>query len=200
MGIHGNATAQINIDGAIGTLVGQPHKGLAAMFVMMNEARLGVAVQGLAQSEVAYQNAVAYARERLQGRSLTGPKNANGPADSIIVHPDVRRMLMSMKSRVEAMRALAYVVAAMFDQAHRAGDEAARSAAHAGVDLLIPILKGWCTETGIEVASTGIQVHGGIGFTWEHPAHLYFKRAKSSELLFGDPTYHRELLAQRIGL
>ena len=135
----------------------------------------GVGVQGLAVADRAYQLALAWAKDRVQGKDATAPK---GPSVPIIRHPDVRRMLMSMKSRVEAMRALAYVVAAMIDQAHRAPDEAARASAHAGVDLLIPILKAWCTETGIEVASTGIQVHGGMGFIEETGAAQYYRDAK----------------------
>ena len=185
MGIHASPTAVLAFGdgpGAIGYLIGEENRGLEYMFIMMNEARFGVGVQGLGVAERAYQQALANAKERVQGKDATAPK---GPSVPIIRHPDVRRMLMSMKSRVEAMRALAYVVAAMFDQAHRAGDEAARSAAHAGVDLLIPILKGWCTETGIEVASTGIQVHGGMGFIEETGAAQFFRDSRITTIYEG---------------
>ncbi|WOO31533.1 acyl-CoA dehydrogenase C-terminal domain-containing protein [Diaphorobacter limosus] len=185
MGIHASPTAVLAFGdgpGAIGYLIGEENRGLEYMFIMMNEARFGVGVQGLGVAERAYQQALANAKERVQGKDATAPK---GPSVPIIRHPDVRRMLMSMKSRVEAMRALAYVVAAMFDQAHRAGDEAARSAAHAGVDLLIPILKGWCTETGIEVASTGIQVHGGMGFIEETGAAQHLRDARITTIYEG---------------
>ena len=185
LGIHASPTAVLAFGdkgGAIGYLIGEENRGLEYMFIMMNEARFGVGVQGLGVAERAYQQALANAKERVQGKDATAPK---GPSVPIIRHPDVRRMLMSMKSRVEAMRALAYVVAAMFDQAHRAGDEAARSAAHAGVDLLIPILKGWCTETGIEVASTGIQVHGGMGFIEETGAAQHLRDARITTIYEG---------------
>ena len=185
MGIHASPTAVLAFGdgpGAIGYLIGEENRGLEYMFIMMNEARFGVGVQGLGVAERAYQQALANAKDRVQGKDATAPK---GPSVPIIRHPDVRRMLMSMKSRVEAMRALAYVVAAMFDQAHRASDEAARNAAHAGVDLLIPILKGWCTETGIEVASTGIQVHGGMGFIEETGAAQHLRDARITTIYEG---------------
>ena len=152
------------------------------MFIMMNEARFGVGVQGLAVADRAYQQALAYARDRVQGKDATAPK---APSVPIIRHPDVRRMLMSMKSRVEAMRALAYVVAAMIDQAHRHPDAGDRAQAQAGVDLLIPILKGWCTETGIDVASTGIQIHGGNGFIEETGAAQHLRDARITAIYEG---------------
>ena len=185
MGIHASPTAVLAFGdgpGAIGYLIGEENRGLEYMFIMMNEARFGVGVQGLGVAERAYQQALANAKDRVQGKDATAPK---GPSVPIIRHPDVRRMLMSMKSRVEAMRALAYVVAAMFDQAHRASDEAARNAAHAGVDLLIPILKGWCTETGVEVASTGIQIHGGMGFIEETGAAQHLRDARITTIYEG---------------
>ena len=185
MGIHASPTAVLAFGdggGAIGYLVGEENRGLEYMFIMMNEARFGVGVQGLAVADRAYQLALAWAKDRVQGKDATAPK---GPSVPIIRHPDVRRMLMSMKSRVEAMRALAYVVAAMIDQAHRAPDEAARASAHAGVDLLIPILKAWCTETGIEVASTGIQVHGGMGFIEETGASQHLRDARITSIYEG---------------
>ena len=185
MGIHASPTAVLAFGdgpGAIGYLIGEENRGLEYMFIMMNEARFGVGVQGLGVAERAYQQALANAKDRVQGKDATAPK---GPSVPIIRHPDVRRMLMSMKSRVESMRALAYVVAAMFDQAHRASDEAARNAAHAGVDLLIPILKGWCTETGVEVASTGIQIHGGMGFIEETGAAQHLRDARITTIYEG---------------
>jgi acyl-CoA dehydrogenase len=152
LGIHASPTAVLAFGdgpGAIGYLLGEQSRGLETMFIMMNEARFGAGVQGLGVADRSYQQALSYARERVQGKDATAPK---APSVSIIRHPDVRRMLMSMKSRVEAMRALAYVVAAMIDQTHRNSDAGERAKAQARVDLLIPILKGWCTETGIEVA------------------------------------------------
>ena len=185
MGIHASPTAVLAFGdgpGAIGYLIGEENRGLEYMFIMMNEARFGVGVQGLGVAERAYQQALANAKDRVQGKDATAPK---GPSVPIIRHPDVRRMLMSMKSRVEAMRALAYVVAAMFDQAHRASDDAERNTAHAGVDLLIPILKGWCTETGVEVASTGIQIHGGMGFIEETGAAQHLRDARITTIYEG---------------
>src|SRR5260221_8381877 len=152
------------------------------MFIMMNEARFGVGVQGLAIADRAYQQALGYALERVQGKDATAPK---GPSVPIIRHPDVRRMLMSMKSRVEAMRALCYVVAATLDTAHRHADEARRAQAHGVVDLLIPILKGWCTETGFDVASTGVQVHGGMGFIEETGAAQQLRDARITTIYEG---------------
>ena len=139
MGIHGNSTCVMNYDGATGWLIGEENKGLNAMFTMMNEARLGVGVQGLAQSEVAYQNAANYARERLQGRAISGVKNPDKPADPIIVHPDVRRVLMSIKSFNEAARALILWTALKGDVAHRSEDEKARQAADDHMGLLTPV-------------------------------------------------------------
>jgi alkylation response protein AidB-like acyl-CoA dehydrogenase len=185
LGIHASPTAVLAFGdgpGAIGYLLGEENRGLETMFIMMNEARFGVGVQGLAVADRAYQQALAYARDRVQGKDATAPK---APSVAIIRHPDVRRMLMSMKSRVEAMRALAYVVAAMIDQAHRHPDAGERAQAQAGVDLLIPILKGWCTETGIEVASTGIQIHGGNGFIEETGAAQHLRDARITAIYEG---------------
>ena len=185
LGIHASPTAVLAFGdgpGAIGTLLGEENRGLETMFIMMNEARFGVGVQGLAVADRAYQCALAYAKDRVQGKDATAPK---APSVAIIRHPDVRRMLMSMKSRVEAMRALAYVVAAMIDQAHRHSDAGERAQAQTGVDLLIPILKGWCTETGIEVASTGIQIHGGNGFIEETGAAQHLRDARITAIYEG---------------
>jgi acyl-CoA dehydrogenase len=167
MGIHGNATCVMNYDGATGWLVGEANRGLNAMFVMMNEARLGVAVQGLAQSEVAYQNAVQYAKERLQGRALTGPKEPDKPADPIIVHPDVRRTLMSVKAFNEAARALVLWTALQSDVAHRSPDEAERQAADDHLGLMTPVLKGVLTDLGFENAVKAQQIYGGHGYIEE---------------------------------
>jgi acyl-CoA dehydrogenase len=185
LGIHASPTAVLAFGdgpGAIGYLLGEENRGLETMFIMMNEARFGVGVQGLAVADRAYQQALGYARDRVQGKDATAPKAASV---AIIRHPDVRRMLMSMKSRVEAMRALSYVVAAMIDQAHRHPDAGQRAQAQAGVDLLIPILKGWCTETGIEVASTGIQIHGGNGFIEETGAAQHLRDARITAIYEG---------------
>jgi acyl-CoA dehydrogenase len=167
MGIHGNATCVMNYDGAVGWLVGEENRGLAAMFVMMNEARLAVGIQGLAQAEVAYQNAVAYARERLQGRALTGPKAPDKPADPIIVHPDVRRNLLSIKAFNEAARALVLWTALQSDIAHRSTDAAVRQAADDNMGLMTPIVKGILTDLGFESAVKAQQVYGGHGYIEE---------------------------------
>ncbi|CAN7514580.1 acyl-CoA dehydrogenase C-terminal domain-containing protein [Phenylobacterium sp. LjRoot219] len=165
MGIHGNATCVISHEEATGWLVGEENRGLPAMFVMMNEARIGVAVQGLAQAEAAYQEAAAYARDRLQGRSLTGPKNPDGPADPIIVHPDVRRMLMEAKAIIEGGRALLLWTALHGDLAEGSTDEATRQKGDDYMALLTPVLKAFLTDRGFLIASDAMQVHGGAGFT-----------------------------------
>ena len=164
MGIHGNATCVMNYDGATGWLVGEEHNGLKAMFTMMNEARLGVATQGLAQSEVAYQNAVDYAKERLQGRALTGPANEDGSADPIIVHPDVRRMLMRIKAFNEGARALSLWTALKADIVRRSQDDKERQAADDMLGLLTPVLKGFFTDTGFANTVSAQQVFGGHGY------------------------------------
>ncbi|HZX30807.1 MAG TPA: acyl-CoA dehydrogenase family protein, partial [Rhodocyclaceae bacterium] len=167
LGIHGSPTAVLAFGdngGAIGTLVGEENRGLEYMFIMMNAARFNVGLEGLGDAERAYQRAVAYARERIQGPEA-GVKG--GPKVAIIRHPDVRRMLMSMRSQVEAMRALAYVTAAALDNAHSNPDETEQKKAQAFADLMIPVVKGWSTENSILIASTGVQVHGGMGFIEE---------------------------------
>jgi alkylation response protein AidB-like acyl-CoA dehydrogenase len=167
MGIHGNATCVMNYDAATGWLVGEENKGLKIMFVMMNEARLGVGLQGLSVAETAYQYSLAFAKDRIQGRSLTGPKNPDGPADPIIVHPDVRRMLMNQKVFVEGARAFTYWTGLQADLEHKAEDEATREKAGDYMALLTPIVKAYLTDKGYESVSTGLQVHGGSGFTAE---------------------------------
>jgi hypothetical protein len=167
MGIHGNATCVMNYDGAKGWLVGEENKGLAAMFIMMNAARLGVGIQGLAQAEVAYQNAVAYALDRRQGRALTGPADPSAKADPIFVHPDVRRMLMDAKAYTEGMRALYLWGALQVDLSHKAATEEERKAADAMISLLTPVIKGYGTDKGYDVANNMQQVFGGHGYIAE---------------------------------
>src|SRR5438270_6877350 len=160
MGIHGNATAQIVLEGAVGTLVGEPNKGLQAMFVMMNAARLGVGMQSLGLTEVAYQNAAAYAKDRLQMRSLSGPKAPDKPADPIIVHPDVRKMLLTARAYAEGGRAFAIWTALQSDLLHHP-DEAVRKDADDMMALMTPIVKAFMTDNGFTAASGCLQVFGG---------------------------------------
>ena len=181
LGIHASPTAVLVYENAVGYLVGEENHGLEYMFIMMNLARFAVGMEGLSISERAYQQALAYAKERVQSRDVTG----GGKAVTIIHHPDVRRMLMSMKSQIEAMRALAYVVAAAVDKSLRHPDEAERARNQALVDFMIPIVKGWFTETGIEVASTGIQVHGGMGFIEETGAAQHLRDARITTIYEG---------------
>jgi len=181
LGIHASPTAVLVYENAVGYLVGEENHGLEYMFIMMNLARFAVGMEGLAISERAYQQALAYAKERVQSRDVAG----GGKAVTIIHHPDVRRMLMSMKSQTEAMRALAYVVAAAVDKSLRHPDKEERARNQAFVDLMIPIVKGWFTETGIEVASTGIQVHGGMGFIEETGAAQHLRDARITTIYEG---------------
>ncbi len=184
MGIHGNATAVMAYDDAKGWLVGKENEGLKAMFVMMNEARLGTGLQGLSIGTAAYQAAVEFAKERLQGRSLTGPKNPDGPADPIIVHPDVRRMLMESKAHVEGGRAFVLWTALHADL-QRSEDEAARTKAQDYMGLLTPILKAYLTDRGFHVASQAMQVHGGSGYTEHFPASQYLRDARITMIYEG---------------
>jgi alkylation response protein AidB-like acyl-CoA dehydrogenase len=181
LGIHASPTAVLVYENAVGYLVGEENRGLETMFIMMNLARFAVGMEGLAISERAYQQALAYAKERVQSRDVAG----GGKAVTIIHHPDVRRMLMSMKSQTEAMRALAYVVAAAMDKSLRHPDKEERARNQAFVDLMIPIVKGWFTETGIDVASTGIQVHGGMGFIEETGAAQHLRDARITTIYEG---------------
>jgi hypothetical protein len=185
MGIHANATCVMNYDGAKGWLVGEPHRGLAAMFVMMNEARLGVAIQGLAQSEVAYQNAAAYAKERLQGRALSGPKYPEKPADPILVHPDVRRNLLEIRAFDIAARALVVWVALQSDIAHRATDPAEVAAASDRLGLLTPVLKGVLTDRGFESTVKAQQVFGGHGYIEEWGMEQFVRDARIAMIYEG---------------
>ena len=178
MGIHGNATCVMAYDGATGYLIGKENEGLKVMFVMMNEARLGVGLQGLAMSEVAYQNAVDFAKQRLQGRSLTGPKNPDGPADPVIVHPDVRRMLMDAKAFNEGARAFLLWTALYGDLSHKHPDDALRQKANDYMGLMTPVLKAYLTGDGFKHISQSLQVHGGSGFTEHYPASQYMRDAR----------------------
>ena len=180
LGIHASPTAVMVFDNAVGYLVGEENKGLSYMFVMMNAARFSVGLEGVAIAERAFQRALAYARERVQGKELTG-----GRTVPIIQHPDVRRMLMLMKSQTEAARALAYVVAGAMDAAARHPDKDTRARNQAFVDLMIPVVKGWSTETGIEVASLGVQVHGGMGFVEETGAAQHLRDARITTIYEG---------------
>ncbi|MEM9248654.1 MAG: acyl-CoA dehydrogenase C-terminal domain-containing protein [Pseudomonadota bacterium] len=181
MGIHGNATCVMNYDGATGFLVGELHKGMRAMFTMMNEARIGVGLQGYSQGAVAYQNALGFARDRLQGRDITGPANPDGPADSIMVHPDVRRNLLQQKSFVEGARAFAFWGAEMIDRAHRGGD----SDAEAMVSLLTPVIKGFLTDKGFETTVLAQQTLGGSGFTKEWGLEQFVRDARITMIYEG---------------
>ncbi len=181
MGIHGNATCVMNYDGATGWLLGELHKGMKAMFTMMNEARLGVGLQGYAVAEAAYQNAVAYARDRLQGRAVTGIANPNGPADPLIVHPDIRRSLMEQRSFVEGARALTLWGAHLIDRSHRQGDAAAEGL----VSLLTPVIKGFQTDKGFEMAVQAQQVWGGHGYIEENGMAQFVRDARIAQIYEG---------------
>ncbi|TWF53210.1 acyl-CoA dehydrogenase C-terminal domain-containing protein [Neorhizobium alkalisoli] len=185
MGIHGNATCVMNYDEAKGFLIGAENKGLAAMFVMMNEARLGVGLQGLSIAETAYQNAVSYARERIQGRSLSGVKNPDGKADPIIVHPDIRRSLMTIRAFNEAGRAFLLWTALKSDIAHRSPDEAERQNADDLLGLATPILKGVLTDKGFDHAVMAQQVFGGHGYIEEHGMSQYVRDARITMIYEG---------------
>ncbi|NND43315.1 MAG: acyl-CoA dehydrogenase [Silicimonas sp.] len=181
MGIHGNATCVMNYDGATGWLVGDENKGMRAMFTMMNEARLSVALQGYTQGEVAYQNALGFARDRLQGRDVTGTQAPDKPADPIIVHPDVRRGLMDQKSLVEGGRALVYWGAELIDRSHRANDEEAE----AMISLLIPVMKGFLTDKGFDSCVLAQQTLGGSGFTREWGIEQFVRDARIAMIYEG---------------
>ncbi len=185
MGIHGNSTCVMNYDGATGWLIGEEHRGLNAMFVMMNEARLGVGVQGLALSEVAYQNAAAYAKERLQGRSISGVKYPDKPADPIVVHPDVRRILMSIRAFNEAARALVMWTALKSDVAHRSDDEKERKSADDHMGLLTPVIKGVLTDSGFANAVLAQQIFGGHGYIAEHGMEQFVRDARIAQIYEG---------------
>ncbi len=185
MGIHGNATCVMNFDGARGYLIGEPNRGLNYMFTMMNSARIGIAIQGLTHAEVALQLATSYARERLQMRSLTGPKNPDGAADPIIVHPDVRRMLLTCKAFAEGGRLMINYLSKYTDIETRSHDEAAVSEAGDLLSLLTPVAKAFLTETGFECANLGMQVLGGHGYIREWGAEQNVRDSRISMLYEG---------------
>tara|TARA_R110002110_G_scaffold165930_16_gene366360 strand:+ start:3057 stop:4856 length:1800 start_codon:yes stop_codon:yes gene_type:complete len=185
MGIHGNATCVLNYDDAVGWLVGEAHKGLRAMFTMMNEARLGVGLQGLSQSEVAYQNAATYALERLQGRALTGPKEKDKPADPLIVHPDIRRMLLDIKSFNEGARALLVWTALQGDLSHRSDDEKTREFSDDMMALLTPVVKGYFTDRGFINTVDAQQVYGGHGYIGEWGMEQFVRDARIAMIYEG---------------
>ncbi|MFZ1170612.1 MAG: acyl-CoA dehydrogenase C-terminal domain-containing protein, partial [Bradyrhizobium sp.] len=185
MGIHGNSTCVMNYDGATGWLIGEENKGMQGMFVMMNEARLGVAVQGLAQSEVAYQNAAAYARDRLQGRALTGAQAPDKPADPIIVHPDVRRTLLTIRAFNEAARAMVIWTALKSDVAHRSSDPKDRQEADDHMGLMTPVLKGFLTEIGFANAVQAQQMYGGHGYIAEQGMEQFVRDARIAMIYEG---------------
>ncbi|WP_224815488.1 acyl-CoA dehydrogenase C-terminal domain-containing protein [Hasllibacter sp. MH4015] len=181
MGIHGNSTCVMNYDEATGYLLGEEHKGMRAMFTMMNEARLGVGMQGLAQAEVAYQNALEYAKDRLQGRDITGVKNPDGPADPLIVHPDIRRNLMEQKSFVEGGRAFLLWGSTLIDRAHRSEDAAADGL----VSLLTPVIKGFLTDKGYDMTVQAQQVYGGHGYIEEWGMSQFTRDARIAMIYEG---------------
>ena len=199
MGIHGNATCQMVLDGAVGTLVGQPHKGLAAMFVMMNAARIGVGMQSLGLTEVAYQNALAYAKERIQSGSLSGVKNPSQPADSILVHPDVRKMLLTAKAYAEGGRALNLYCALLIDQELNHPDETVRKDAAEMVAMLTPIVKAFITDNGWIATSSCLQVLGGHGFISEWGMEQYVRDARINMIYEGTNTIQSlDLLGRKV--
>lgn len=199
MGIHGNATCQMNLDGATGWLVGQPNKGLAAMFVMMNAARLGVGNQSLGLTEVAYQNAAAYAKERLQMRALSGPKAPDKPADPIIVHPDVRKMLLTARAYAEGGRALAMYCALLLDEEHGADDADAQRDAADLVALLTPIVKAFLTDNGWIATSQCLQVFGGHGYIREWGMEQFLRDARINLIYEGTNTVQAlDLLGRKV--
>jgi alkylation response protein AidB-like acyl-CoA dehydrogenase len=199
MGIHGNATAQIVLDGAIGTLVGEPNKGLQAMFVMMNAARLGVGMQSLGLTEVAYQNAVAYAKDRIQMRSLSGPKAADKPADPIIVHPDVRKMLLTARAYAEGGRALAIWTALQIDKEISSDDEDVKRECADLVALVTPIVKAFLTDNGWIATSHCMQVFGGHGYIKEWGMEQYVRDARINMIYEGTNTIQSlDLLGRKV--
>jgi len=199
MGIHGNATCALDFDGAYGTLVGEPNKGLQAMFVMMNAARIGVGMQSLGLTEVAYQNSLDYAKERLQMRSLTGPKAPDKPADPIIVHPDVRRMLLTQKAWAEGSRAFAYWMALQADVAETHPDPAERENAEDLLALLTPIVKAFLTDNGFASTNLALQVYGGHGYIREWGMEQFVRDARINMIYEGTNTVQAlDLLGRKV--
>ncbi|TAK87800.1 MAG: acyl-CoA dehydrogenase [Aquabacterium sp.] len=199
MGIHGNATAQMVLEDAVGTLVGQPHRGLPAMFVMMNGARLGVGNQSLGLTEVAYQNAVAYAKDRIQMRALSGPKAPDKPADPIIVHPDVRKMLLTARAYAEGARALVYFTALELDKSHNHPDEAVRKESDDTVALLTPIVKAFITDNAWISTTHCQQVFGGHGYIHEWGMEQFVRDARINMIYEGTNTVQSlDLLGRKV--
>ncbi len=199
MGIHGNATCQINLDNATGWLIGEPNRGLNAMFVMMNAARLGVGMQSLGLTEVAYQNAVSYARDRTQGRSLTGPKAESQAADPIIVHPDVRRMLLTARAYAEGGRAFTSYIALMIDRELNHPDEEVRKLAADEVALLTPVVKAFLTDNAWIATSEAMQVYGGHGYIAEWGMEQYVRDARINMIYEGTNTIQSlDLLGRKV--
>jgi alkylation response protein AidB-like acyl-CoA dehydrogenase len=197
MGIHGNATCVMNYDDATGYLIGEMHKGMRAMFTMMNEARLGVGLQGYAQGAVAYENALGFARDRLQGRAVTGVEAPDKPADPIIVHPDVRRNLMDQKSFVEGARALTYWGATLMDRSHKNGDEDAEAL----ISLMTPVIKGFLTDKGFETCVLAQQTLGGSGFTQEWGLEQFVRDARITMIYEGTNGIQAlDLVGRKLGL
>ena len=200
LGIHGSPTCVLaygDQGGAVGYLVGEPHRGLAYMFTMMNHARLGVGMEGVAISERAYQHALDYAKTRVQGRAI-GQKS--GDRVTIVHHPDVRRMLLTMRAQTEAMRALGYFAAGELDRSKHHPDAQLRAHHQARLDLLTPVVKGWCTETAIEIASLGMQIHGGMGFVEETGAAQYLRDARITTIYEGTTGIQaNDLVGRKVG-
>jgi alkylation response protein AidB-like acyl-CoA dehydrogenase len=202
LGIHASPTCVMSYgdeEGAVGWRIGEENRGLECMFTMMNSERLGVGVQGVAIAERAYQQARDYARQRVQGQPAGMPRGP-GPTPPIIHHPDVRRMLLSMRAATEAMRALAYFAAAAIDASRQADDEEARLHAERRADLLIPVVKAWCTDLGVEVASTGVQVHGGMGYIEETGAAQHLRDARIAPIYEGtNGIQANDLVGRKLG-
>ncbi len=199
MGIHANSTCQMTLEGAVGTMVGEPNKGLAAMFVMMNTARLGVGNQSLGLTEVAYQNAVAYAKDRIQMRALSGPKAPDKPADPIIVHPDVRKMLLTARAYAEGARALQAYTVLQLDKALGSDDEDERKACEAEVALLTPIIKAFFTDNGWIATSHCMQVFGGHGYIHEWGMEQFVRDARINMIYEGTNTIQSlDLLGRKV--
>ena len=200
MGIHGNATCVMNYDGATGWMVGEENKGLAAMFVMMNAARLGVGIQGLGQAEAAYQNGVAYAKERRQGRALTGPAEPGERADTLFVHPDIRRMLMDAKAFTEGMRAFALWGGLLVELSHKAATEEERQTADDMISLLTPVIKGYGTDKGFETAVNMQQIWGGHGYIAENGMEQFVRDARIAMIYEGaNGVQAMDLVGRKLG-
>jgi alkylation response protein AidB-like acyl-CoA dehydrogenase len=200
MGIKASSTCVMNFDDAKGWLVGEPNKGMRCMFVMMNAARLGVGIQGLGIAEAAYQSAVAYARDRLQGRALAGAKQPDKPADPIIVHPDVRRMLLTIRAQLEAARALAYWIGIEIDKEKKSADPAAREASEDLVALMTPIIKAYFTDMGFEAANLAVQIYGGHGYIRENGVEQLVRDARITQIYEGTNSIQAlDLVGRKLG-